>query len=101
MTGNLLQHVSGAIHLEQPGEGVIPHLIRFWWVGRELLMYRTVKLNIFLGRFDCKTDHIFMSFDKENFVILAKKARSQVKNESLCRHHTGYFCCYWLTSIIR
>ena len=59
------RRVSGARHLEQPGEGVIPHLVRFWRIGRALLMYRTVKLNIFCARFNCETDHIFVSFDRE------------------------------------
>ncbi|CAB3983090.1 Hypothetical predicted protein, partial [Paramuricea clavata] len=42
--------VSGARHREQSEVGDKPHLARFWRVGRELLMYRTVKLNIFFGR---------------------------------------------------
>ena len=36
-------------------------------------MYRTVKLNIFFGRFDWHADQILVSWESENFVILVKK----------------------------
>jgi hypothetical protein len=70
--------VSGARHREQSEVGDKPHLARFWRVGRELLMYRTVKLNIFFGRFDWHADQILVSWESENFVILVKKETWQV-----------------------
>ena len=40
--------VSGAKYFEQSEVGDKPHLVKFWRVGRELLMYRTVKLNMLI-----------------------------------------------------
>jgi hypothetical protein len=37
-------------------------------------MYRTVKLNIFFGRFDWHAEQILVSWESENFVILVKKS---------------------------
>ena len=42
-------------------------------MGRELLMYRTVKLKIFFGKFDCDTDHTFVNWERAYFVTLLKK----------------------------
>jgi hypothetical protein len=41
--------------------------------GKELLMYRTVKLNIFFGRFDWHADQILVSWESENFVIFSEE----------------------------
>ena len=40
---------SGQQQKEQSADDESPHLTRFFRVGRELLIYRTVKLNIFFG----------------------------------------------------
>ena len=65
--------VSGAIQYEHSDVVDIPHLARFWRVGRELLMYCTVKLKIFFGEFDCDTDHTFVNWERAYFVTLLKK----------------------------
>ena len=43
---------SGEEQKEQSADDDRPHLTRFFRVGRELLISRTVKLNIFLGSLD-------------------------------------------------
>ena len=50
-----------------------PHFERFLLVGSVLLMYLTVKLNVFFGKFDSAEDQMKLNFDKECDVAEVKK----------------------------
>ena len=75
--------VSGARHFKQSEVGDKSHLVKFSRVSRELLMYRTLKLNMFFGQIYQivvvpKKDQILVSWKKENFVMLVEKEPRQV-----------------------
>ena len=51
----------------------MPHFERFFLVGSVLLMYLTVKVNIFFGKFDWAEDQMELNFGKECDVTEEKK----------------------------
>jgi hypothetical protein len=57
----MCSNVSGLRQKEQSEFEDIAHLFRFLRVGRELLMYRMVKLQMFFGSFDWAMDHTLLS----------------------------------------
>ena len=56
---------SGIRQKLQSGEEERPHFERFLLVGSVLLIYLTVKLNIFFGKFDWAEDQMELNFGKE------------------------------------
>ena len=64
---------SGIRQKLQSGEEERPHFERFFLVESVLLMYLTVKMNTFFGKFDWAEDQMELNFRKECNVTGEKK----------------------------